>query len=329
MLQIVGGDIPPVGSLNPTIPGDVQNIVAKMMHTDRNQRFQSAEDLIHALKRADTQPATGERPVPSAAAAPGAAAGPTVALDDSRDKPTVKMSPEGPGAEPTGPTEAVDEKTVALPKKTKVVADQVEAIPAQQTVPASKPAPAADVDAPGGGNRGMLFGLAALVVVTLALAFAAWQFMGWLGADEAIDPEATTRQAALSAGGTNADNDAATTGNDAAQTDASGNQTSVDSAAGNDTTPEPETPAATVPGAATTPQPPPQANAGTSEQTGRHRHHRHKPQLSKQHKRRHSSRSPPKRSPSSRSPRSRNPPNHSRKSKSRRWLRRRSIRSSR
>ncbi|MEE8130255.1 MAG: hypothetical protein V3T48_08215, partial [Vicinamibacterales bacterium] len=69
-------------------------------------------------------------------------------------------------------------------------------------------------------------------------------------------------QAALSAGGTNADNDAATTGNDAAQTDASGNQTSVDSAAGNDTTPEPETPAATVPGAATTPQPPPQANAG-------------------------------------------------------------------
>ena len=249
VLQIVDGPIPTVGSLNPTIPADVQNLVAKMMHTDRNKRFQSAEDLIHALQEADTQPATGDHVVAGVAAATGAAA-----------EPTVRMSTDGAEAEPAAPTEVVGGTTGAIPEKTEGIGDETEAIPAQQAVPTSKPTPATDAYARGGGNRGTLFGMAALVVVVLALAFAAWQFMGRQGADETTDPEATTPQAALLARSTetvNSETDAAATDNTAAETDASGNQASGDAAAGNDTTPEPETSAATVSGSASTAPAPP------------------------------------------------------------------------
>ncbi|MCH7825528.1 MAG: hypothetical protein IH849_12060, partial [Acidobacteria bacterium] len=58
---------------------------------------------------------------------------------------------------------------------------------------------------------------------------------------------------------------AVATGNDAAQTDPSRNQTSGEAAAGNDTTAEPETPAAAVSGSTSTPQALPQANAGNVE----------------------------------------------------------------
>ena len=60
VLQIVEGGFTPVGHFNPTIPADVQAIVGKMVHNERNQRFQSAEDLVHALKKADTRPMTKE-----------------------------------------------------------------------------------------------------------------------------------------------------------------------------------------------------------------------------------------------------------------------------
>ena len=145
VLQIVDGPIPAVGSLNPTIPADVQHIVAKMMHTDRNKRFQSAEDLIHALKEADTQPTTGDHLVAGVAAAAGAVPGTTVAVDGSTGEPMVSMPPDG--AEPAVPTEVVGGPTGVIPEKT-------EAIPAQQAVPTSKPSPATDAYAHGGGNRG-------------------------------------------------------------------------------------------------------------------------------------------------------------------------------
>ena len=132
-----------------------------------------------------------------------------------------------------------------IPEKTEGISDETEAIPAQQAVPTSKPSPATDAYAHGGGNRGTLFGMAALVVVVLALAFAAWQFMGRLDADETSDPEAATAQAAPRARPTKSVNSET----DAAETD-------------NDATPEPETPAATVSDSASAPQAQTPANEG-------------------------------------------------------------------
>ncbi len=258
VFQIIDGPIPSVGSLNPTIPPDVQDLVAKMMHTDRKQRFQSAEDLIHALKDADTQPVTGDQPALGAAAVAGAAAASTVVMDGPTAEPAATMSPQATAAGPTGPTEAI-------PENTEVMSDETEAIPAQQAVPASKPSPATDAYAHGGGNRATLIGIAALVIVVVALLFAGWQLMGLLGADETIDPDAAARQAALPAAktktapGTATDNDEAnagttTTDNDAVQTDASESRASGDAAADNDATPAPETPAVTASAPASSPR---------------------------------------------------------------------------
>ena len=49
VLQIIEGPSSTVGSFNPTVPAGVQAIVEKMMCVDPNNRFQSAEDLLHAL----------------------------------------------------------------------------------------------------------------------------------------------------------------------------------------------------------------------------------------------------------------------------------------
>lgn len=193
--QIVEGPISPVGELNPTIPPGVQAIVAKMMHTDRDQRFQSAEDLIHALKEANTQPVTSAARVHPA---PG-----VVAAPDSPGEPTVAMPPPGPAAA-AAPTEAMAPTTAAVPP--------TEAMPESSTDPATEAMPATLQDSPappphstpaaeavtsGGNNRGALLGLAALVLILMTVAMVAWQFMGASGADETFDSIAETRPQAL------------------------------------------------------------------------------------------------------------------------------------
>ena len=237
VMQIVEGPIPRVGELNPTIPADVQNVVAKMMHTDRTQRFQSAEDLIHALKEADTQPATGTHPAPVVGADAGAKAAPTVAMGDSVEEPTVAMTPgEAATPPPAATTEAVDGLMQAPLQATEAVEQATNAIPEQQEVDASHPSPATDAYAHPGSNRGTIFGIAALVLVALGLAFVAWQLMGRLGADEAVDPEAAARQAALPTPQTKtADGgDADTPGDDAATSDVRTNDAGNDPGTGND-----------------------------------------------------------------------------------------------
>ncbi len=173
VLQIVDGPIPPVGELNPTIPPGVQAIVAKMMHTDRRQRFQSAEDLIHALKETDTQPvtsATRAHPAPAVVAAPDATGEPTVAM----------LPQDSTVVAPAAPTEAVAPTPQAMPPP-EASAPTTEAMPPTE---ATQVAPAAH----GSNNRAVLLGLAAIVLIIITVVFVAWQLGGDSGADETFDP---------------------------------------------------------------------------------------------------------------------------------------------
>jgi serine/threonine-protein kinase len=214
VLQIVDGMTPQVGDLNPTVPPDVQTIVAKMMHTDRNQRFQSAEDLVHALERADTRPvtsATRPHPAPAVAAAPSGPA-----------KPTEAMPPQDPtAAAPAATTEAVP-PTEAMPGPPPDVATDAatrpspgaaaeatpasspaaptDALPAtaqEPPAPPARPSPATEAYARGSNNRAALFGLAAIVLIIITVVFVGWQVMGDSDADETFDPTAEARPQAL------------------------------------------------------------------------------------------------------------------------------------
>jgi serine/threonine-protein kinase len=237
VFQIVQGPIPTVGELNPTVPQDVRDIVAKMMHTDRNQRFQSAEDLAHALRNANTQPITsGARPHP----APG-----VLGAVDAHSDPTVAMPSQG-GAEPTEAMPATEveateiEATSSGEGATEVQQatgnePAAETLPEAAALPATEAAPAADAGAPtaadkpaiaptpspqspataayaGGSrsNRGALLGLAAAVLIIITVLIVGWQFMGRSGA-EGFDPTSEARpQAIPEQQGRNAGNQAAT-----------------------------------------------------------------------------------------------------------------------
>jgi len=139
VFQIVEGPIPGVGELNPTVPPSVQAVVAKMMHTDRDRRFRSAEDLIHAIKGADTQHVTsGARKHP----APGVVA----AADNAHPDPTVAMPSQG-GTAPGGaaPTEAMPATgnlaaTEAMPTSPPAA---TEVVPPTATIPATEAQPQA------------------------------------------------------------------------------------------------------------------------------------------------------------------------------------------
>src|SRR5690606_4257875 len=73
VLQIVDAEPPPLAELNPTVPPGLQDIVAKMLRKKPGERFQSAEDLVDALKRVDLEtPAGGTATAGGAAASAGA-----------------------------------------------------------------------------------------------------------------------------------------------------------------------------------------------------------------------------------------------------------------
>ncbi len=207
VLQIVDGPIPPVGELNPTIPPGVQAIVAKMMHTDRKQRFQSAEDLIHALKETDTRPvtsATREHPAPAVVAAPDAAREPSVAMpspDSAAVAPATPSEAMAPTTEAMPPTEAMAPTTEAMPP-TEAMAPAPEAMPPTEAMaPATEAPPPEPLQvapaAHGGNNRAALLGLAAIVLIIITVGFVAWQLVGDSGADETFDPTAEARPQAL------------------------------------------------------------------------------------------------------------------------------------
>jgi len=161
VLQIVDGPIPRVGELNPTIPADVQAIVAKMMHIDRKQRFQSADDLLHALKGADTQPATTGtqvHPAPGVVAA-GPPADSTVAIPaqgataEETATPTEVMPTTAeeaatptevmPTTEPAAPTEAMPPTAAEATEVVPATAAPTEAVPDNAAPTVAGPATAA------------------------------------------------------------------------------------------------------------------------------------------------------------------------------------------
>jgi len=185
VLQIVEGRRPELGALNPTVPASVQRLVEKMMDTDRSQRFQSAEDLIHAIRQVDTQPATR---IPTPAPTPAA----TLPSSES----TGAMAPPGPteAMPQSGPTEAMPPPssteairaaaaTVALPPKPAAAAPNRAARP-QPAAPAASTAahPAAKAHFASGGRRNSALVFAALLIAVLGLAFFAWLLLPWASA---------------------------------------------------------------------------------------------------------------------------------------------------
>ncbi|MGD8816401.1 MAG: serine/threonine-protein kinase [Acidobacteriota bacterium] len=209
VFQIIEGPIPQVGELNPTVSQDVRDIVAKMMHTDRNQRYQSAEDLAHALRAADTQPVTsGARPHP----APGVVG--AVEAPADRNAATTPHGDAGP-TEAMPPT-AAPAATDAAPAPAAVTdaAPAPDAVPATDAAPAPRPAPT-DADnlstephpepqspataayaGRSGNNRGALLGLAAAVLIIITVLVVGWQFMGHSDA-EGFDPTSDARPQAI------------------------------------------------------------------------------------------------------------------------------------
>jgi len=228
VLQIVEGGFPAVGQLNPTIPADVQAIVGKMVHTDRNARFQSAEDLVHALKKADIRPTTKEirlqvppsaaptAPVPTEVAPPPGAATEAMptppAATEAAPRPPVataaKTTPAATEAMPAPPA-----ATVALPPRptaaetapaaaTKITpaapSDGAAAQPAAPPPPppaSGRASPATQAYSGSSQQRKPLYIAAAAVVAIIVLAFLAWQFLPISG-DEATGTVAATDPAA-------------------------------------------------------------------------------------------------------------------------------------
>jgi serine/threonine-protein kinase len=177
VLQIVEGRRPELGALNPTVPASVQRLVEKMMDTDRSQRFQSAEDLIHAIRQVDTQPATR---IPTPARAPAATL-PSSESTGAMAPPgqTEAMPQSGPteAMPPSGPTEAIRTAatTVALPPEPAAAAPNRAARPQPAATSASTTAhPAAKAHFASGGRRNSALVFAALLIAVLGLAFAAW-----------------------------------------------------------------------------------------------------------------------------------------------------------
>lgn len=210
VLQIVEGPVPQVGELNPTIPSDVQEIVRKMMHTDRNQRFQSAEDLLAAIKDADTRPMTGvhSRPVaaapvsePTEALPPGEEteltpppAAPTEVTPPPVAAETEVTPPPLPATEVTPPPAAASEPlppTAAEPAPTVADSEPETSAPTSPAAAAVRSTPATEARAATTEKWSPWLGIAAAVVVVVVLALLAWQFLPALGGGITVDNAST------------------------------------------------------------------------------------------------------------------------------------------
>jgi serine/threonine-protein kinase len=176
VLQIVEGRRPELGALNPTVPASVQRLVEKMMSTDRSQRFQSAEDLIHAIRQVDTQPET-RMPTPATA--------PAVTLPSGES--TEATAPPGPtqAMPPSGPTEAMPQvssteavraaaATVALPPEPAAAPSHPKPARSAARPEVTVAQPAAKAHFASGSRRNAALVFAALLIAVLGLAFAAW-----------------------------------------------------------------------------------------------------------------------------------------------------------
>jgi serine/threonine-protein kinase len=185
VLQIVEGRRPELGALNPTVPAAVQRLVEKMMSTDRSQRFQSAEDLIHAIRQVDTQPATR---IPATAAAPVATL-PSSELDDAAAPlaPTEATAPPGPtqAIPQSGPAEAMPQvsSTEAVRAAAATVGSPPEPARSAARPESTAAEPAAKTHFASGSRRNAALVFAALLIIAvLGLAFAAWLLQPGRGA---------------------------------------------------------------------------------------------------------------------------------------------------
>ncbi len=291
VLQIVEGPKTPLGEINPTVSAEVQQIVAKMMHVDRDQRFQSADDLVDALRSADTRPITsptlqsarGVAPIPVGDAAttvpdPGAMA-PTGATADELP-PTVVRTAEleaeteiaSPATVPAGNTAKQTEPAASPPPATPPTKPAASASATAAAPPTTPTSPAAEAYAgKSGGSKGALLGLAAVVLIVATVALFAWQMMGDSSAQDAgnnFDPVTDARSQPLPEPQSK-DADTSGAGSDASST--AGDETADDSAtaSGAETTEDTATAgaveAAEIPAAATSDPP---ADVGTASTSG-------------------------------------------------------------
>jgi serine/threonine-protein kinase len=122
VLQIVDAEPPPLAELNPTVPPGLQDIVAKMLRKRPEERFQSAEDLVAALKHVDLEtPAAAaatanERTVRRSAG--GAALGSGPAVEPTRIKPAAQRGTGDAGASGAA-VEATNPVSAAAPTASK------------------------------------------------------------------------------------------------------------------------------------------------------------------------------------------------------------------
>ncbi len=58
LMKIVKGEYPPLGSIVPDIPSDIENLVRRMMATQAEQRFQTCQELISAIDTIKASPRT-------------------------------------------------------------------------------------------------------------------------------------------------------------------------------------------------------------------------------------------------------------------------------
>ena len=180
VLQIIEGPSCTVGTFNPTVPAGVQSIVEKMMCVEPKSRFQSAEDLLHALRDVDTGPTTTTVQVGGAAAAADPQPeppGPTELVDSDAAEPAPAATQVQPRA--TAVTEVQQPAKAAPPAATEIQPppEAEPPTPAEsEKAPAADPSPATAAYAGGDKKSNPLIPIGAMVVVVLALALVAWQF---------------------------------------------------------------------------------------------------------------------------------------------------------
>ena len=278
VLQIIEGPSCTVGTFNPTVPAGGQSIVERMMCVDPKSRFQSAEDLLHALRDVDTGPTTTTAHVAGAAAAADPRPEPPGPTELVSAEPTEAMSAATEAMPPPGGTAAQAPETATPPAPTDVQPSApVEA--ATKPMAAEAPASAAAADrspataayaASGDKKRSPVIAIAAMVVVLLALALLAWQFWPQGGTDEERGPLAANTSGAVDTANApredqeppSSEAGAEATGTDSGNAPSAGAEGSpAQPTATGSTTPRQEAPASTDPSAAQAAEPEPPVGA--------------------------------------------------------------------
>ena len=179
VLQIIEGNFAPIQQVNPMVPPHVQRLLSRMMQPDQNKRFQSAEDLVAAIRDIEAVPSRLV-PAPAMATAPAAPAEATEVAGEGAPPAQTAAPPVAalPAAEPVAAT---------------VVMNDAPAPPAP-AAPVAEKAPPVPSAAPARGNRNLVIGIAAVLIVAIG-AIAAWQLLGRGGTEEAANPTAAEESA--------------------------------------------------------------------------------------------------------------------------------------